>query len=86
MEVGGYPENTEYDKDAPWNEKEDLVSIGVNICVCTSKFIEIPIEKGLLDYYPDLRGDALYDAADEIVTKELRSNNWIVDNLEIFEE
>lgn len=85
MCTGNYPLGAEYDKDAPWNEKEDLVTVEVDVCVCVSKLVKIRIEKDELKEHSDLCCDSIHDAVEKIVTEELRNNDWTIDNLEIFE-
>nr|DAY45758.1 MAG TPA: hypothetical protein [Crassvirales sp.] len=86
MCTGNYPLGAEYDKDAPWNEKEDLTTIEVCVSLCVSKSLSIPISSRDLEGDPEYVDNYLYDAVEQKIKEEIKDKQWIIDNLEIIKE
>ena len=80
---GGYPLGAEYDRKAPWKEKEPKqIEVEVCVTVCYNKTVTVKVPE-------DYNNTDLFEAASEKVWDELNSLTacgWIEDEFDVTEE
>ena len=80
---GGYPLGAEYDRNAPWKEKEpEKVSKDVCVSMCVHKIVTVEVPE-------NYDNTDLYDAVQEAIWKDisyLRDEGYIEDEFEVDEE